>query len=118
MLASPLSTRDRRLRGSICSRNCPCFTRSPSFTARLVTRPIVSALMFTERFGWIVPDAETIASSRCFLIGSTLIVTAFDRLNARLATTIATSAITMTAPMMIFFRETFMNPPKPTSRPR
>ena len=41
------ATRERRLRGSICSRNCPFLTRSPSLTARFVTRPIVSALMFT-----------------------------------------------------------------------
>ena len=27
-----------------------------------MTRPIVSALMFTSRFGWIVPDADTMAS--------------------------------------------------------
>ena len=42
-------------------------TRSPSSTARSVTRPIVSALMFTERFGWILPEAETTASSVALL---------------------------------------------------
>ena len=47
--ASPLSTRVRRFRGSISSRNWPLSTRSPSLTARPVTRPIVSALMLTER---------------------------------------------------------------------
>jgi hypothetical protein len=35
-------------------------------------------------------------------------------LNIRLATTIATSATTMTPPMMIFFREKVMTPPTPT----
>ena len=48
--------------GSICRRNCPIFTRSPSFTARFTTRPGVSALIFTRRFGWILPDADTTAS--------------------------------------------------------
>ena len=52
-------TAERRLRGSIWRRNCPLSTRSPSSTARSVTRPIVSALMLTNRFGWILPDAET-----------------------------------------------------------
>jgi hypothetical protein len=49
--ASVRCTADRRLRGSIWSRNCPLSTLSPSSTARSVTRPIVSALMLTSRFG-------------------------------------------------------------------
>ena len=49
--AVPLSTRVRNERGSICRRNCPFFTRSPSLTARSTTRPEVSALMFTSRLG-------------------------------------------------------------------
>ena len=60
-------------------------TRSPSLTARSVTRPIVSALMFTSRFGWIFPDAETIASSRRFLIVSVVTATPVSRLNLTLA---------------------------------
>ena len=49
--ASPLSTRVRSDFGSICSRNWPTWMRSPSFTARLTTRPAVSAVMLTSRFG-------------------------------------------------------------------
>jgi hypothetical protein len=60
--ASVRATALCRFVGSICSRNCPRRTVSPSLMASSVTRPIVSALMFTERFGWIFPEAETIAS--------------------------------------------------------
>ena len=49
--AWPLSTRVRSVRGSICMRNWPSVTRSPSLTARSTTRPDVSALMLTNRFG-------------------------------------------------------------------
>ena len=46
--ASPLSTRVRSDFGSICRRNWPFVMRSPSLTARLTTRPDVSALMLTR----------------------------------------------------------------------
>jgi hypothetical protein len=68
--AVPLSTRVLSDFGSICSRNCPLWMRSPSCTARLTTRPGVSAAMLTSRLGWIFPDAETIASRSRVLITS------------------------------------------------
>src|SRR6266704_975991 len=48
--------------GSICSRNCPCLTRSPSRTAILVIRPVMSAEMSTFFLGWILPLAVTAAT--------------------------------------------------------
>ena len=49
--ALPLSTRVRSDFGSICRRNCPTLIRSPSLTARLTTRPGVSAVTLTRRLG-------------------------------------------------------------------
>src|SRR6267143_431292 len=48
--------------GSIWSRNCPFVTRSPSRTAILVMRPVMSAEMSTFFFGWILPLAVTAAT--------------------------------------------------------
>ncbi len=50
---------------------------------------MVSALMLTDRVGWILPEAETSASRFCFLIVSVLTVTPSVRLNLRFAKTIA-----------------------------
>jgi hypothetical protein len=68
-----------------------------------VTRPIVSALMFTSRFGWILPDAFTIASSRRFLIASVVTSIPVLRLNFTLAYAIPPSTTTIPAPIRIFF---------------
>ena len=46
---------------------------------------MVSALMLTSRFGWILPDADTIASRSRFLIVSMWTVTPSSRLNLTLA---------------------------------
>ena len=77
--------------------------RSPSSTARFVTRPIVSALMLTNFFGWILPDAETSASRSRDLIVSTLTVTPSTRLNLKLAKAIAPRMTTTPAPISSFF---------------
>ncbi len=77
-------------------------TRSPSFTARSVTRPMVSALMLTSRFGWILPEADTIASRCRFLTGSVVTLMPSVRLNLTLANAIAPRTSTTPTPMMIF----------------
>src|SRR2546425_247900 len=48
--------------GSICSRNWPLATKSPSLTAILVMRPPMSGLMSTFFLGWILPLAVTAAT--------------------------------------------------------
>src|SRR3989442_385582 len=48
--------------GSIWSRNWPFVTSSPSRTAILVIRPVMSALMSTFFLGWILPLAVTAAT--------------------------------------------------------
>ena len=68
-----------------------------------MTRPIVSALMLTERFGWILPEAETIASRSRVLIASALTVTPSTRLNLKLANAIAPRMTTIPTPMSSFF---------------
>src|SRR5687767_11261652 len=103
MPASPLSTRERRLRGSISSRNCPLVTRSPSATASPVTLPIVSALILTSVLGWILPDAETIDSRLRFWIASVVTVTPSTFLNLRFANPMAASSTTTPVPIRIFF---------------
>ena len=50
-----------------------------------MTRPIVSALMFTSVRGWILPEADTIASSRRFWTASTLTSAPLVFLNLTLA---------------------------------
>jgi hypothetical protein len=45
--------------GSICTRNCPRVTRSPSSTAIRMMRPVMSAEISTEVWGSILPLAVT-----------------------------------------------------------
>src|SRR5438552_479412 len=45
---------------SIWSSSCPFLTRSPSFTARCVTLPMMSALILTWVLGSILPGARTL----------------------------------------------------------
>ena len=77
-------------------------TRWPSSTARSVTRPIVSALMLTSRFGWILPDADTIASRCRFFTGSVVTSSPSVRLNLKLANAIAPRTSTTTTAITIF----------------
>src|SRR5262245_46040362 len=79
--------------------------RSPSLTARLTTRPVVSAVMLTRRLGWILPDADTIASRSRVLTVSVVTVTPFSRLKYRLAPTMAAATRTTAIPMSTFFRD-------------
>ena len=69
-----------------------------AFVDREVRRrgPTVSALMLTSRFGWILPDAETIASRSRVLIASVVTVEPLSCLKYRLAPT--TAAPTSTTP--------------------
>ncbi len=78
-------------------------TRSPSLTARSVTRPLVSALMFTNRFGWILPEADTIASSLRFFTASVFTVTPSVRLNLKFANATPPRTTRTPTPITIFF---------------
>ena len=75
-----------------------------------MTRPLVSALMFTNRFGWILPDADTIASSLRFCTASVFTVMPSVRLNRKLANATAPSTTTTPAPIRTFFLR-LMPPP-------
>ena len=86
-------------------------TRSPSLTASSVTRPLVSALMFTKRFGWILPDADTIASSLRFFTASVFTVMPSVRLNRKFANATPPSTTPGPAPIRIFFLR-LIRPPK------
>ena len=78
-------------------------TRSPSLTARSVTRPLVSALMFTKRFGWILPEADTIASSLRFFTASVFTVMPTVRLNLKFANATPPRTTRTPTPIRIFF---------------
>ena len=64
---------------------------------------MVSALILTDRFGWILPDAETSASRSRALTPSTLTVTPSTRLNLKLANAMAPRMTTIPTPMSSFF---------------
>src|SRR4029453_5436667 len=100
------STVPRSALGSISSRNWPALTRSPSSTASRVTRPIWTALMFTNRLAWIVPDAVTIASRSRFFTASTLTLTASSFLKKKYAPPMAASRTMTMSVMTHFFRNT------------
>ena len=109
--AWPLSTRVRSVRGSICMRNWPSFTRSPSLTARSTTRPDVSALMLTNRFGWILPEAETTASRSRARMDSTVTIGAVERRDHQAYPPADAMTIRASTAMMIFLvRDNYMPP--------
>jgi hypothetical protein len=116
--ASPRWSALSRLRGSIWSRNCPCRTSCPSSTASRVTRPITSALMFTDRLGWIFPEADTMASRSRAATASTVTVFPCVLRKAKFAQTTAPPIARTATPPITLFRETFMRPPtQPSPRP-
>src|SRR5688572_17720369 len=102
------------LTGSICRRNWPCLTRSPSCTPSRVTRPIVWALMLTVFFGSILPDAETMASRSRFWIVSTVtsVPVSPRRANAAIA---APPAISSTITIQNHFLRSTTDPPRSNS---
>src|SRR5688572_4155593 len=59
--------------------------------------------MFTNSFGWILPDADTSASRFRFWMASTLTVTPVVRLNRMFANAMAPRISTIPTPMKIFF---------------
>ena len=93
-------------------------TRSPSFTARFTTRPIVSALMFTDRLGSIVPDADTTASRLRFCTFSALTTVALERRYFRLTKASAPSTTSTPMTMKTFLRVTTTSLPSKSGRPR
>jgi hypothetical protein len=101
-LASRFCTRFTRFFASISSSSCPRWTVSPSATFRLTTLPIVSALMFTDRFGWTLPLADTMDSRSRRSTFSVVTDTPVVRCIPRLAHASPASTTTTPRAMRIF----------------
>src|SRR2546425_1605489 len=90
--------------GSICSRNCPLCTKSPSRTASRVMRPVMSALTSTFFFGWTLPLAVTAATRSRWPTFSMRTSIPFSRLALALASTSTTIASSPPPPSSTLFR--------------